>query len=515
MQRSQHDVEPLQHVIVEVEGAVGHDVDFDAVEDLDTGDFAPKRFDLRTLLRHLFERQPAARPGTLRVVGDGHVLVTELLGGAHHRVQGVTAVAPIRMRVQITADMSFEHERGNRVAVRGVDFRVAGAEFRRDERQVEIIVQLVFRWTAHRPTGCLRQLRVLELQASRDRTLLKRLDMRWRAGMPDQRGARIVGNRQMNGDRTTLRHDFDAAVIALVGDDGDGQPSEARQNSAVLRRDRNREHLNGAHGRFVAAKIAHRYQCVDCQPGAPRFFDNDRGELMCASEWKRVVSQGKQRSYFSTRADRLASMLTLPFDGGDTMSAARVRTGMLLLALAAAGCGGGTTPAPAVEQAAAPVAPSSQVLMQLRSDWLAQKDMMMKIADAMPENKFTYKSTPPQRNYGEQVMHIALSNVDLLKVLGGSATAPSFTAESAKTKADMLKALGDSYDYGTALMNELSEATVLEPVKEPPSSGTLVTRAHHLDVARAQYGYLRTDGCVSAAERDCAAGQQGRVAPGK
>jgi uncharacterized damage-inducible protein DinB len=190
------------------------------------------------------------------------------------------------------------------------------------------------------------------------------------------------------------------------------------------------------------------------------------------------------------------------------MSAARVRTGMLLLALVVAGCGGGTT-APAVEQAAAPAAPSSQVLMQLRSDWLAQKDMMMKIADAMPENKFTYKSTPPQRNYGEQVMHIALSNVDLLKVLGGSATAPSFTAESAKTKAEILKALGDSYDYGTALMNELSEATVLEPVKEPPSFLGPSSRAriiwtllaHSMDIYGQMAVYLRLNGIVPPASR--------------
>ena len=147
--------------------------------------------------------------------------------------------------------------------------------------------------------------------------------------------------------------------------------------------------------------------------------------------------------------------------------------------------------------------------MQLRSDWLAQKDMMMKIADAMPENKFTFKSTPPQRNYGEQVMHIALSNVDLLKVLGGSATAPSFTAESAKTKEEILKALGDSYDYGTALMNELSEATVLEPVKEPPSFLGPSSRAriiwtllaHSMDIYGQMAVYLRLNGIVPPASR--------------
>ena len=189
------------------------------------------------------------------------------------------------------------------------------------------------------------------------------------------------------------------------------------------------------------------------------------------------------------------------------MSVTRVTTGLLMVALILTGCGGGTPPA--TQQAPAAPAPNSQVLTQLRSDWQAQKDMMMKIADAMPENKFTYKSTPPQRNYGEQIMHVASSNVELLKILGGNATAPGFTAESAKTKAEILKALGDSYDYGTALLNELSEATVLEPVKEsPPWLGpashariiwTLL--AHSMDIYGQMAVYLRLNGIVPPASR--------------
>jgi uncharacterized damage-inducible protein DinB len=189
------------------------------------------------------------------------------------------------------------------------------------------------------------------------------------------------------------------------------------------------------------------------------------------------------------------------------MSVTRLATGVLMGSLVVTACGGGTTAAP--EQAAATRAPNSQVLMQLRSDWQAQKDMMMKIADAMPENKFSYRSTAPQRNYGEQIMHVALSNVDLLKVLGGNAAAPSFTAENSKTKAEILKALGDSYDYGTALLNELSETTILEPVKDSPpwlgpaSHARIVWTllAHSMDIYGQMAVYLRLNGIVPPASR--------------
>jgi uncharacterized damage-inducible protein DinB len=191
------------------------------------------------------------------------------------------------------------------------------------------------------------------------------------------------------------------------------------------------------------------------------------------------------------------------------MSVARVITGVLVFPLAIAACGGGTTPAASPERSVAATRPNSQVLMQLRADWQAQKDTMMKIADAMPEDKFSYKTTPPQRNYGEQIMHVATANVELLKVLVGKAAPPAFTAESAKTKADILKALGDSYDYGTALLNELTETTILEPVKDPPpflgpsSRARIVWTllAHSMDIYGQMAVYLRLNGIVPPASR--------------
>ena len=189
----------------------------------------------------------------------------------------------------------------------------------------------------------------------------------------------------------------------------------------------------------------------------------------------------------------------------------RLIAGIVIVGLGGAmtACGGGATPAPPAAAEAPAPAPSSQVLRDLRTDWQAQKDTMMKIADAMPEGKFGYKSTPPQRNYGEQVMHVALTNVELLKVLGGKAAAPTFSAESVKTKGDMLKALADSYDYGTALLNEESEATIGQPMKDSPAWLGPSTRArimwtllaHTMDIYGQMAVYLRLNGVVPPASR--------------
>ena len=63
-------------------------------------------------------------------------------------------------------------------------------------------------------------------------------------------------------------------------------------------------------------------------------------------------------------------------------------------------------------------AQSATIGGDLLKDWKAQKETMLKIADAMPEDKYGYKSTPAQRSYAEQILHVAGANVMLLKFVG-------------------------------------------------------------------------------------------------
>jgi len=185
----------------------------------------------------------------------------------------------------------------------------------------------------------------------------------------------------------------------------------------------------------------------------------------------------------------------------------RVAFGLFVVVTAAA-CGG-APPAPATSEppAAAPAPAQGAILSDLLKDWQEQKDSLMKLADAMPEDKFSFKSTPAQRSYGEHIMHAALVNVDLLKLIGGQAAAPTFTAESVKTKADILAALAASYDYGTALLQEQTEGTIGQT--QDASWLGQSTRArmfwtllsHSMDVYGQMVVYLRLNGIVPPASR--------------
>jgi uncharacterized damage-inducible protein DinB len=147
-------------------------------------------------------------------------------------------------------------------------------------------------------------------------------------------------------------------------------------------------------------------------------------------------------------------------------------------------------------------------LGDLRKDWALQKDGTLKIADAMPEDKFSYKPTAAQRTYGEQVMHVAFGNVALLKQLfGGGATPPSFTAESATTKAQILSALAESYDYGTAVLAEQTPDAISNVRDAPYFGSTTGARiiwsmlAHAMDIYGQMAVYLRLNGIVPPASR--------------
>ena len=159
-----------------------------------------------------------------------------------------------------------------------------------------------------------------------------------------------------------------------------------------------------------------------------------------------------------------------------------------------------------VMTASKPAAQSASVKGDLLKDWTGLKDTMVKIANAMPEDKYTYKSTPAQRDFAGQVLHIAQVNVTLLRLVGGKAPAPTIDRNTTK-KADVVKAMADSFDYGTALINEQTDQSILETVQAQflgPSTRARVFYfliGHTWDIYGQMVVYLRLNGGVPPASQ--------------
>jgi uncharacterized damage-inducible protein DinB len=144
---------------------------------------------------------------------------------------------------------------------------------------------------------------------------------------------------------------------------------------------------------------------------------------------------------------------------------------------------------------------------ELIRDWLEMKETMHKLANEMPEAKYGYKSTPPQRDFGQQVLHVANANLINLRFLRGKAGAPTID-RNLTAKAAVIKAMDDSFDYGTALIEELNDRTLMETVETNaflgPSSRARVIwflLGHSWDIYGQMVVYLRLNGGVPPASQ--------------
>jgi uncharacterized damage-inducible protein DinB len=159
-----------------------------------------------------------------------------------------------------------------------------------------------------------------------------------------------------------------------------------------------------------------------------------------------------------------------------------------------------------VATAVKPAAQSISINAEMVKDWNDLKGTMDKIAAAMPEDKFTFKSTPAQRDYGQQIMHIAQVNLRFLQGVGAKVQAPAIDLK-ATTKAGIIKAMDDSFDFGTAILKEQTDQTMLQPAAMPPGFMGPSSKAriytfligHTWDIYGQMAVYLRLNGVVPPA----------------
>ncbi len=137
---------------------------------------------------------------------------------------------------------------------------------------------------------------------------------------------------------------------------------------------------------------------------------------------------------------------------------------------------------------------------ELLKDWLDMKASMHALAEAMPEDRFTFRATPPQRDFAQQVLHVANANVLNLRFLGGKAEAPIIDRALTR-KADVIAAMDRSFDYGEALLREQTDESLRTVVQTnaflgPSSRGRVVwfLLGHSWDIYGQMVVYVRLNG---------------------
>jgi uncharacterized damage-inducible protein DinB len=139
-------------------------------------------------------------------------------------------------------------------------------------------------------------------------------------------------------------------------------------------------------------------------------------------------------------------------------------------------------------------------------------------AEKMPESDYTFKvgSTPEARTYAQVIAHIAQSQFGQCAALTGQPNPMQGKQleQELKTKAEVVKALADSFALCDKAFADVTDANATEMVKQGPNE---VTRAaalygiivHGNEMAGTAYAYLRSKNIVPpSTER--AMGMRGR-----
>jgi uncharacterized damage-inducible protein DinB len=139
---------------------------------------------------------------------------------------------------------------------------------------------------------------------------------------------------------------------------------------------------------------------------------------------------------------------------------------------------------------------------ELVKHWQISKNLSLAVAQAMPEDAYSFKATEAEMSFGEQMNHIALGNTNYCAAASG--TKNPLTKGTDNTQATAINNLTAAYDYCIEQLNSMTDAD-LQTARQSGNSqmtalelfwGGFTHAAHHRGQAEV---YLRLKGITPPA----------------
>jgi uncharacterized damage-inducible protein DinB len=158
---------------------------------------------------------------------------------------------------------------------------------------------------------------------------------------------------------------------------------------------------------------------------------------------------------------------------------------------------------PALRAQQPPVS-SDPISQAIRGTWESAKRNLRESAEQMPEADFAFRATDQVRTFGEILAHVAGANY-VFCAPARNEKSPHEEADfekTAKTKAEIVKALNDSMAYCDAAYTALTDRSAAEMIGTQARASTLIRNVGHL---QEHYGnlvtYFRLKGMVPPSSR--------------
>ena len=126
------------------------------------------------------------------------------------------------------------------------------------------------------------------------------------------------------------------------------------------------------------------------------------------------------------------------------------------------------------------------------------RENLIETAEAMPEEGYSFKLTSGQRSFGDWIGHTAAGNYGYCATMKGE-PAPAANLHDLKTKAELVKAIKDAFNYCDGVVQDLDDAKAMAGRQVAgkityPVHGMLALLASDNEHYGNLVGYLRSKG---------------------
>ncbi|OFW02612.1 MAG: hypothetical protein A3H94_08350 [Acidobacteria bacterium RIFCSPLOWO2_02_FULL_60_20] len=110
-------------------------------------------------------------------------------------------------------------------------------------------------------------------------------------------------------------------------------------------------------------------------------------------------------------------------------------------------------------------AAQTSFLAPLKAQWDATSKLVTGIVGQVPEDKYGFKPTPEVRSFLEQFQHLIGENYRFMAQAAGEQPPVDMNAiNQLKTRDEIVKALGESYEYGAKVWAGMDDKKAMEMV---------------------------------------------------
>ena len=144
-------------------------------------------------------------------------------------------------------------------------------------------------------------------------------------------------------------------------------------------------------------------------------------------------------------------------------------------------------------------AQSNPISADTKRDYTSIKNILLKSAEKMPEENYSFRTTPQVRTYGEMIAHIADVQMALCAMAQGEQKKGDAAGKT--SKAELSAALKASFDYCDPVYDSMTDAAGAQMVKmfghDRTKLGVLnFNVAHDNEMYGQMVAYMRVKGIV-------------------